>query len=134
MKNYFMILLIVGIFGSIASVLSDGSALGKYVRYISALVCVIIVITPLKEILKVFPTSFSQPEEIIFSEDDLTTSAIKMTEEQISEKIEEKFGIIPIDVCIEIDRDEKISLSVTLEEKDEHRRAEIDEYVKSLCD
>ncbi len=133
MNNYFLILLTAGIFGSIASVLSEGSSLGKYVKYISALVCVIIVISPLQKILKTISVPLSKPEEVSFSNDILYSQAVKMTEEQISLKIKEKFGIIPKGICIEIDRDEKITLSVTLEEKDMSMKEEIDKYIESLC-
>jgi hypothetical protein len=134
MKNYFMILLITGIFGSVASVLSDGTSLGKYVKYISALVCVILVITPLKGVFKSISIPFDSPKETVFSSNDLTLAAIKLTEEQISKKIEEKFGIIPTDISIDIDRDGKITLSASLKEEDEDIRPQIDEYIKSLCD
>lgn len=134
MKNYFMILLITGIFGSVSSVLSDGTSLGKYVKYISALVCVTLVIAPLKGVFKSITIPFDLPEETFFSADALTHSAMKMTEEQISKKIEEKFGIIPTDISIDIDRDGKITLSVSLKEEDENIRHQIDEYIKSLCD
>ncbi len=129
-----MILLAAGITGSFASVLSEGSSLGKYVKYVSALVCIIIVITPLKSVLKSISIPFSPPEETVFSRDELTDAAIKMTEKQISLKIKEKFGIIPKGICIEIDRDEKITLSVELEEEDEIYREEIDKYIKALCE
>ena len=133
MKEYFMILLVAGITGSVASVLSDGSSLGKYVKYISALVCVLIVISPLKSILQSISVPLSKPQEIDFSSEQLYEDAINLTEEQISLKIKEKFGIIPKGVCIEIDRDGKILLSVDLNENDEGYRKEIDEYVQSLC-
>jgi hypothetical protein len=133
MKEYFMILLVAGITGSVASVLSDGSSLGKYVKYISALVCVLIVISPLKSILQSISVPLSKPQEVDFSSEQLYESAINLTEEQISLKIKEKFGIIPKGICIEIDRDEKIALSVTLNDEDLHMKDEIDKFIDSLC-
>jgi hypothetical protein len=133
MKEYFMILLVAGITGSVASVLSDGSSLGKYVKYISALVCVLIVISPLKSILQSISVPLSKPQEVDFSSEQLYESAINLTEEQISLKIKEKFGIIPKGICIEIDRDEKIVLSVILNDEDLHMKDEIDKFIDSLC-
>lgn len=133
MKNYFLILLTAGIVGSIASVLTDSSSLGKYVKYISALVCVIIVITPLKSVFKAFSVSVSPPTETVYSQDTLTNTATDITEKQISEKIKEKFGITPTEVSINIDTDGKITLSVSLCEADEIYRKDIDEYISTLC-
>jgi hypothetical protein len=123
MKNFFTLLLTVGIFGSVASVLSDGSSLGKYVKYVSALVCVTIIISPLSSILK----GFSKYAENEFSKDfqsfnesfeaDLKDRAFIATEKQIKEKIKEKFGIIPTHISIVIDGEGKISIdfSVSIE-------------------
>ena len=133
MKNYFFILLAAGIYGSVASVLSDGSSLGKYVKYVSALVCVILVISPLKDIVHSISFTATPPLQPEVSQSEITEKAVDMTEKQIAEKIKDKFGIIPTSVCIEIDRDGKILLSVDLNETDEGYRKEIDEYVKSIC-
>jgi hypothetical protein len=124
-----MILLVSGIAGSVAASLSDGSSLGKYVKYISALVCVVIVISPLSTVIKSITLPLSEPAETTFSEETLTETAIKMTEKQLSEKIYEKFGIIPTGVRIEIDRDEKVSVFVSLKAEDEVHREEIESYI-----
>ena len=140
MKNFFTLLLIVGIFGSVASVLSDGSSLGKYVRYISALVCVSIIITPLSSILKGFSeygakefqnnvNDFSEAFET-----DLEKKALEITENQIKEKIKEKFGIIPTHISIVIDRDEKIIVDFSLNEKDKIHEKEIRTFLEELCE
>ena len=133
MKNYFMILLTAGILGSVTSALSDGSSLGKYVKYISALVCTILVISPLSSVLKKVSVSVERPSEAVISEDSLTNAAISITEKQLTEKISEKFGITPTGIRIEIDRDGKISLSLSLTEEDEEHRERIEEYLDSLC-
>ncbi len=140
MKNFFTLLLVVGIFGSVASVLSDGSSLGKYVRYISALVCVSIIISPLSAILKGF-SEYGKKEfqnnnwsESTYFETDLEKKALQITENQIKEKIKEKFGIIPTHVSIFIDRDEKIKIDFSLNEKDKNFEKEIRAFLTELCE
>ncbi len=140
MRNFFTLLLIVGIFGSVASVLSDGSSLGKYVRYISALVCVSIIISPLSAILKGF-SEYGEKEFQNISNDfseafetDLEKKALEITENQIKEKIKEKFGIIPTHISIVIDRDEKISVDFSLSENDKAKEKEIRAFLEELCE
>ena len=106
---------------------------GKYVKYISALVCTILVISPLSSVLKKVSVSVERPSEAVISEDSLTNAAISITEKQLTEKISEKFGITPTGIRIEIDRDGKISLSLSLTEEDEEHRERIEEYLDSLC-
>ncbi len=134
MREYFMMLLVSGVIGSIASVLSDGSSLGKYVKYISALICVIIVINPLSSILKSITVPLTAWKETVISESTIEASAIKMTEEQISQKIKQKFGIIPRTISIEIDRDGNICVSAVLEEEDAEFSHDVDEFIKSLME
>ena len=140
MKTFFSLLLSVGIFGSIASVLTDGSSLGKYVRYISALVCVVIIINPLSDILRIFfrfaenEYTFQTEREEIQVQDALKEKAISLTEKQISKKIEKNFGIIPLGVCIEIDREGKVKAKATLKKEDENMKEEIDKFLKDLCE
>ena len=137
MKSFFTLLLTVGIFGSIASVLSDGSPLGKYVRYISALVCITIIISPLSTILKGFSAisiNNSRGDDTSDSSTptELQSSAKRMTEKQIAEKIKEKFGIIPKGVCIVIDRDGKITVEIQLNEADKDKKELVDKFIESL--
>lgn len=134
MREYFEILLISGIFGSIASVLSDGSSLGKYVKYISALVSVIIVISPLSSVIKGITVPVSTWEENTVSSGQLTAFAAQMTEEQISQKIAEKFGIIPEGISIEIDRDENITVSFSLKDEDMKLYDDVERFINSLYD
>jgi hypothetical protein len=126
-----MLLLVTGIVGSFASVLSDGSSVGKYVKYISALICVLVIVSPLSA--NVPKIEFEQPQ---ISMDDTSSplyeNAIAVTENQIRNKIIEKFGIIPKDISIKIDGDENITVTVELQEKDLSLKPEIDKYISSI--
>ncbi len=140
MKNFFTLLLTVGILGSVASVLSDGSSLGKYVKYISALVCVSIIISPLSSVLKGFaeyakkeiPKDFFEQSSNNVSSD-LEKKAFELTEKQISEKIKEKFGIIPTSVSIFIDGKGKIDVDFSLREEDKKAEKEIEAFLCEIC-
>ncbi|MBE6649395.1 MAG: hypothetical protein E7614_07760 [Ruminococcaceae bacterium] len=137
MKNYFTILLIAGIAGSLASVISDGSPLGKYVKYISALICTVAVVSPLSDALKSITSGFkaekdfdsyiSQPQ----AEGSLTAIAIQITEKELCDEIEEKFGIIPIDVCIVIDIDGNVTATVKLSDEDSEHSETINKFLNT---
>ncbi len=133
MRNFFMLLLVTGVVGSFASILSDGSSVGKYVKYISALICVLVIVSPLSA--NVPKIEFEQPQ---ISMNDTSTplydGAIEITENQIKNKIIEKFGIIPKDVSIKIDGDEKITVTVELQEKDLQLKPQIDKYILSIIE
>ncbi len=136
MKNYFTILLIAGIAGSFASVLSDGSHLGKYVKYISALICTVAVISPLSDALKSVTSGFKTEKDFdsyisSATEQNLTDTAIKLTEKRLCEEIEEKFGIIPMEVCISIDIDGNVKATVSLSEEDSKHSKKINEFLNS---
>lgn len=59
MKSYFLTLLIASVLGGILAVLSSGSNFEKYIKYIASLVCVVIIISPLKSFIS---APFTLPE------------------------------------------------------------------------
>ncbi len=128
-----MLLLVTGVIGSFASILSDGSSVGKYVKYISALICVLVIVSPLSTTVPKF--EFEQPQISMNDTSSLLyDSAIGITEKQLKNKIIEKFGIIPKDVSIKIDGDEKIAVTVELQEKDLSLKSQIDRYILSIIE
>lgn len=60
MKDYFITLLTASVLGGIISILVSGSNYEKYIKYIAGLVCVVIIIAPLKSFLS---SPFTLPEE-----------------------------------------------------------------------
>ena len=126
-----MLLLVTGVVGSFASVLSDGSSVGKYVKYISALICVLVIVSPLSA--NVPKIELEQPQiNTSDTSSPLYENAIAVTENQIRNKIIEKFGIIPKDISIKIDGDENITVTVELQEKDLSLKPQIDKYISSI--
>jgi len=62
MKEYFITLLTASVLGGIVAVLVSGSSYEKYIKYITGLVCVVIIIAPLKSFIS---APFSLPDEYI---------------------------------------------------------------------
>lgn len=60
MKDYFVTLLTASVLGGIIAILVSGSSYEKYIKYIAGLVCVVIIIAPLKSFLS---APFTLPDE-----------------------------------------------------------------------
>ena len=60
MKDYFLTLLTASVLGGVLAVLAGGSSYEKYIKYIASLVCVVIIMSPLKSFVS---APFKLPEE-----------------------------------------------------------------------
>ncbi len=108
MNGYFYTLLTASVCGVLCTMLAKGG-FEKYIKYISALICAVIIITPLASIdISPLTDAVGEISDNLPSQPtDLYTLSGKMTEERaeeyISEAVFNKFGIKPIYSDIKID-------------------------------
>lgn len=108
MKGYFYILLVTSICASLCSAVVS-SGFEKYIKYIASLICVIVMVSPLKniDISQITESAEKEFEAYRGDEDLLYKTSGELTEERAKDYIEEmifnKFGIKPLSVNIEID-------------------------------
>lgn len=108
MNGYFYTLLTTSVCGVLCTMLARGG-FEKYIKYISALICAVIIITPLTSIdISSFSDVIDEAADGLPSQPtDLYALSEKMTEERTEEYISEivfnKFGIKPIYSDIKID-------------------------------
>ncbi len=119
-SNYFYILLLTSVCGAVCAVLAHGGY-EKYIKYIASLICVLIMISPLRnidisDILNVAEENISVPQ----IESQLYQNTLALTENSaesyISQIVFDKFGIKPSYVNIEIvwDKEEPVIQNITL--------------------
>lgn len=109
MKEYFLSLLLTSIFGGVFTMLAGGK-MEKYMKYIVSLVCLCLMILPLRGIFKLdFSSAVSEIDGISYPvyEYDLDSLAVAEAENRFGEYINtivfDKFGIMPQSTNIEID-------------------------------
>lgn len=141
MRGYFYTLLITSVCGALCAILASGG-FERYIKYIASLVCVAVMIAPLRNLnmsqeLDKIQTEMAFPEEN--SESLLYKTAAEMTEtnaeEYICEIVFNEFGIKPIGCNIKIDweQEEAIIENITLTlNKTETDSAKIKDYLKTL--
>ena len=138
MNGYFYTLLTVSVCGVLCTVLVKGG-FEKYIKYIAALICAVVIITPLSGIdLSSLTDAANEISEFIPSQpNDLYSLSGNMTEERAEEYISElvfnKFGIKPIYSDINIDWEPETAviqkITVALSEEDIHIADEAGEYL-----
>ncbi len=141
MKGYFYLLLITSVCGSICSVLSL-NGFEKYIKYVVSLICVLVVVSPLKQID--FDRISQSVEEMQLSVENIDTElninsqtlTEKMAKEYISQTVFSKFGIKAISVNIKINWTEKEgvieNIIIEIPKVNEDMVSEIEEYLLSL--
>lgn len=121
MSTYFLTLLTASVCGAVCTLLAWGG-FEKYVKYIAALVCTVIMISPFKE-LKLSDASDYVADGYSYSEEsggELYALASQMTEERAEEYISQivfaEFGIkvLYTDIRIDWDKEEPIIEEVTV--------------------
>lgn len=146
MKNYFFTLLIASVLGGIIAVFVSGSNYEKYIKYIASLICVVIILAPLKSFIS---APFTLPEEY----KEATESTISITEANeaiasltisgldtyIKDILFSKFGINAPSTDIKIDWADNClvinKITVFLANKDSKYQAKVQKYLtETICD
>lgn len=142
MSGYFYTLLVASLCGSVCMMLAWGG-FEKYIKYIASLVCVVLLIAPLREIdisLLSVDTPKIESGESEQNEIGLNALSEQMTEERaekyINELVFSKFGINPVSTDIKIDwgkREGVIdSIDLILTKTDMAAAEEIEKYLFSV--
>lgn len=142
MKEYFITVMVSSVVSALCVSLSSGTGTEKYVRYVCALVCASVIVFPVTGLFDYrFPdVDVSLPETAASSvpvqpygvAESYAESGVK---EYVSSLLLEKFGIIPVDISIEIDIGNGITvgeMTVILEKSDEGRRKEAEDFLRSF--
>lgn len=145
MKAYFLTLLIASVLGGILAVLSSGSGFEKYIKYIASLVCVVIIISPLKSFISA-PFTMPEPDlKTVVSQKnenkaDMVLASItkKELESYIKDILFQEFGIkIPLtDIKIDWADDCFVITQVVvyLNAGDKNRQNEVREFLADKID
>ncbi len=137
MKGYFYVIILTSVCGSLCTLLADGGY-EKYIKYIVALICAVIILSPFRELdLKEIENALSDTHINENISDGLYPLATDLTEEKTKEYISSivfsKFGINPISINIKIDwsREEPIiqEIKVYLDSDSMKHSREISEYL-----
>ena len=141
MNGYFYVLVVTAVCGGICSVLVEGG-FEKYIKYIAALVCTLVMITPLKDLDMDFESQEFWDLEEVFSDSgtELYPLAAEMTEirgeEYISQMVFSQFGIKALSVDIKIDwgQTEPViqDIEVVLPKEEAEKKQDIGDYLKKL--
>ncbi len=141
MKGYFYILILTSVVGSVCAMLASGG-FEKYIKYIAALICALMILAPLKGLSGGIDTDLT--EEFISEsetyENGLYSMSAEMTEQMtegyISETVFSEFGIKPLYSIINInwDADEPTveSIKTALSKEDIRIADEVGKYLKEL--
>ena len=141
MSGYFYALLVTSVCGAVCGILAWGG-FEKYIKYIASLICVLVMLSPFREIdISGIMNSASEiyPEESI-GDGLLYKTASEMTEDRAEEYINQivfnKFGINPISTHIKIDweQEEPVieDITVCLASGDFAVASETEEYLRSV--
>ena len=135
MRDYFLALLTTSVIGAVCTVLAWGG-FEKYIKYIASLVCILLIVSPLKSISI---SEITESGEIsIYSGDDFSSLSAELTKEQvelfISDRVFSEFGIKPIYTDIFIDWAESVptvkSITLALNAADMPQKEKIESYLK----
>ncbi len=107
MKSYFYVLLVASVCGAMCSMLASGG-FEKYIKYISSLICICLMIMPFREIDLVKTLELAEFSSPSFETDKglyLISSEIaeKRAEDYINEIVFSQIGIKPLSTDIKID-------------------------------
>lgn len=145
MKDFFLTLLIASVLGGILAVLSSGSGFEKYIKYIASLVCVVIIISPLKSFISspfTLPdpkNAYAETSMLVNKADEVLASVTKSElESYIKDILFQEFGInIPLtDIKIDWTDDCFVITSVVvyLDEGDKNRQNDVRNFLAKQID
>ena len=109
MRDFFLTLCAASVTGGIASLISKSNVYERYVRFIAALACVLIILAPFTSLKKVDAAQVESEIALAVSEAEaqaesaVTETAVESAEKYISECVFTKFGINVIEVSILLD-------------------------------
>ena len=120
MRGYFYALLLTSVLGAVSAILAYGGY-EKYIKYIASLICVLLMISPLRNIditnlLKEAENNISVAQ----TDNKLYENTLKLTESSaenyISQMVFDEFGIKPsyVNIQIEWDKEEPVIESITV--------------------
>ncbi len=142
MKNYFLTLFMAAVIGAAVAVVADGK-FEKQTRYLISLICVLVIITPLKNSVEVFKDlSFplNNGEQSGQEQSDygawIVDRSVKELENTVSQAITRKFGItvmmVQIVTYIEEGTTYVKKITVTLFPDQEAYAQSVGEYIEGL--
>ena len=137
MRSYFAALFVASLMGAVCTSLA-GSKLEKYVRYLASLLCILLIISPLRDLKLSHP---ALPEGSLPAPQGATLSELAEQEAEkeicaaISASISAGTGITPASLRIDIDWDTSQplirALSVALRKQDLPRGEELSRWVET---
>ncbi len=140
MSGYFYTLILTSVCGSACALLASGG-FEKYIKYIAALVCTVLMISPFKDINTAEITQgFTEMSESFDASDGLYPMATQMTEDRAEEYISQivfsEFGIYPLYTNIKIDWDQTEpiieKITVALEREHINNSEGIKKYLREI--
>lgn len=141
MRGYFYTLLVASVCGAVCAMLAWGG-FEKYIKYIASLVCIVLLISPLREIdiTKAVEKLNEAVESLPEGESPLYETAASLTEREaekyLTEIVFNKFGIKPIysDINIDWTLDEPTiqSITVALSVEDMPFADDVDAYLEQV--
>ena len=145
MKDYFLTLLTASVLGGILAVLAGGSSYEKYIKYVASLICVVIILSPLKSFISTpfrLPKEYAEsstPEVSVTGADQVIASVtVSELDAYIKDILFIRFGIkVPVtdikidwaDNCLIIN-----GITVFLNSDDREYTAEVKEYLGDTID
>lgn len=141
MNGFFYTLLVTSVCGAVCTMLS-GVGFEKYIKYIASLVCICVMLSPLKEIdvSSLFDMETNFEIENTQESEGLYPLATEITEENaesyINEIVFSEFGIKPkaTDIKIDWDSNEPIieNITVVFQKEDMHCKDSAEDYLKNV--
>ena len=141
MKEYFLAVLASSVLSSVCVSLVSGTPFEKYIKYVCSLVCAAVLVLPFAGLVEDadLPVTEYSFASVSVPDEKASGIAADFAEESVkayvSGILEEKFGIIPYDVRIEIDTGDGITaggLTVTLCGSDGGLRDEAEDFLYSV--
>ncbi|HBR31324.1 MAG: stage III sporulation protein AF [Eubacteriales bacterium] len=145
MKDYFVTLLTASLLGGIIAALVSGSSFEKYIKYIAGLVCVVIIIAPLKSFITApfkLPDEYadaSVPDVSVTGADEVIGElTVSELDSYIKDILFREFGIkVPLtDIKIDWADDCMIinEITVFIESKDGGHKDDVEKYLEDIID
>ncbi|HAN21096.1 MAG: hypothetical protein A2Y15_04955 [Clostridiales bacterium GWF2_36_10] len=145
MKSYFLTLLIASVLGGIIAILVSGSNFEKYIKYIAGLVCVVIILAPLKSFISApfsLPDEYKDAAESTVSTDEANEVIAFLTISELDTYIKgilfKKFGINVPSTDIKIDWADNClvinEITVFLDNEDGKYQTEVQKYLAEMID
>ncbi len=141
MNGFFYTLLVTSVCGAVCTMLS-GNGFEKYIKYIASLVCICVMLSPLKELdlSSMFDVDADIGIENTESPEGLYPLAAEITEERaesyINDIVFSEFGIKPkaTDIKIDWDSNEPMieNITVVFKKEDIHCKESAQDYLKNV--